>query len=266
MVASVATVRKPPAMEIELWWRPLHRIGHKWIARCNIGLVNGIRERLFGWRGHVARMCHQEPCARALRCVETATVEIEASPVARPWRQMARSTPEKNQHVLMGGSRCEQRWKISWGGLCLARQRIYGMVGLCSRSSAACTMWVQVLPAKITEASWFASAPVLVFNQRAGSDRDLVEHDCGNERRRILNGGIVDSTVPMDVTTTTGTDLQSPMGVLGEFATGGHNREWVLMHAVLYSDLFPCCKGLRVGVQSTGVWPSEHSCGHPFLG
>ena len=68
MVANVVGVKKPPGMELRQWWRLWHRIGHRWIEKCNMNVLVDIRDRMLSWAGHVARMDYKEICAKALRC------------------------------------------------------------------------------------------------------------------------------------------------------------------------------------------------------
>ena len=68
MVANVIGVKRPPGMELGQWWRLWHRTGHRWIEKCNMNVLVAIRDRMFSWAGHVARLDYKEICAKALRC------------------------------------------------------------------------------------------------------------------------------------------------------------------------------------------------------
>ena len=60
--------KKPPGLELGQWWRLWHRIGHRWIEKCNMNVLVAIRDRVLSWAGHVARMDYKEICDKSLRC------------------------------------------------------------------------------------------------------------------------------------------------------------------------------------------------------
>ena len=68
MVANVVGMKKPPLMEMDQWWRPWHRTGHRWIEKCNMNVLSAIRDRVLSCAGHVARIDYSQICAKALRC------------------------------------------------------------------------------------------------------------------------------------------------------------------------------------------------------
>ena len=80
MVASEANVRKPPAIVLDQWWRPLHKTGYSWMAKGNVILVHVIRDIRFGGGGSTLR-----ECAPRAAC---------SSPVERPRIQRVRTSSD----------------------------------------------------------------------------------------------------------------------------------------------------------------------------
>ena len=66
--ARVLRLRRAPWQQEDQWWRFLHKMGHRAIAKHEVDLVAQCKRRVHTWAGHVARQPPSSPAGSALRC------------------------------------------------------------------------------------------------------------------------------------------------------------------------------------------------------
>ena len=178
------------------------------LQKGNTSLVNGIRERLFGWR---TRRANEPPSAMCSSSVPGIAIgQMEASTVEKPWRQMVRSeekplqtaSEEEREMAMLGTSKNVQD---DWVFIALDLQQWKAFIHNAGPRA----------PNKIAVANQGPSAR-RGSSLHEGKDKiEILENSIAAMGYcRTLDGGFVGSMIPPD-DATMGKDLSKSHGVAG---------------------------------------------------